>query len=218
MFFTFKKKLKTIFITGMLITLPIALTLFILKFLFRNLDSLSPTFTQLLIQMGAPIPEGYRIPFLGVFMTLFIIFLIGVFVNNIFGKQLVLLGETIVQKIPFFRRIYSGSKQIVSSFTSVDTKSFNQVVLIEFPRRGVYALGFVTSESKGEIQRKTALNVLNVFVPTTPNPTSGFLIFSPADELLPLTMTIEEGVKYVISGGIVDPIATKEFLKTQDAN
>ncbi|PIR00483.1 MAG: hypothetical protein COV66_06125 [Nitrospinae bacterium CG11_big_fil_rev_8_21_14_0_20_45_15] len=218
MFFTFKKKLKTIFLTGMLITLPIALTLFILKFLFRNLDALSPTFTQLLIQMGAPIPEGYRIPFLGVFMTLFIIFLIGVFVNNIFGKQLVLLGETIVQKIPFFRRIYSGSKQIVSSFTSVDTKSFNQVVLIEFPRRGVYALGFVTSETRGEIQKKTADNVLNVFVPTTPNPTSGFLIFSPAEELLPLMMTIEEGVKYVISGGIVDPIATKEFLKKQDAN
>jgi uncharacterized membrane protein len=218
MFFTFKKKLKTIFLTGMLITLPIALTLFILKFLFRNLDSLSPTFTQLLIRMGVPIPEGYRIPFIGVFMTLFIIFLIGVFVNNIFGKQLVLLGETIVQKIPFFRRIYSGSKQIVASFTSVDTKSFNQVVLIEFPRRGVYALGFVTSASKGEIQQKTAENVLNVFVPTTPNPTSGFLIFSPAEELLELTMTIEEGVKYVISGGIVDPIATKEFLKKQDAN
>ena len=149
-------------------------------------------------------------------MTLFMVFLIGVFVNNIFGKQFVLLGETIVQKIPFFRRIYSGTKQIVSSFTTVDTKSFNKVVLIEFPRRGLYALGFVTSETRGEIQKKTADNVLNVFVPTTPNPTSGFLIFSPPEELVELAMSIEEGVKYVISGGIVDPIAAKELQKKQE--
>ncbi len=164
-------------------------------------------FTELLIKAGVPIPEGYRIPFLGVTMTLIIIVLVGVFTTNIFGKRLVHLGETLVEKIPFVRRIYGGTKQVISSFVHADTSAFNQVVLIEFPRRGVHVIGFVTGETKGEVQRKTGDNVINVFVPTTPNPTSGFLIFAPPEEVQEISMTIEEGVKYVISGGIVDPQA-----------
>ncbi|QPJ65371.1 MAG: DUF502 domain-containing protein [Candidatus Nitrohelix vancouverensis] len=215
MFGRLQKRLRNIFIAGLLITLPIALTIFILKFLFKNLDALSPTFTNLLIEMGAPIPEGYRIPFLGVAVTLTIIFLVGAFATNIFGNKLVQIGEKIVEKIPFVRRIYSGTKQIVTSFASVDGQSFNKVVLIEFPRKGAYALGFVTGKTRGEIQKKTDFQAYNVFVPTTPNPTSGFLIFSPPGELTELSMSIEEGVKYVISGGIVDPISAKSLAKEQ---
>jgi uncharacterized membrane protein len=192
----------------MLITIPIALTWIILKFLFKNLDSLAPIFTNLLIKMHVPIPEGYRIPFLGVIMTLLSILLIGMFATNIFGKRLVHLGEKIVEKIPFVRRIYSGIKQVVFSFAHADTTGFSRVVLIEFPRRGINAIGFVTGEARGEVQRLTADNVINVFVPTTPNPTSGFLIFAPPEEVRDISMSIEDGVKYVISGGIVDP-ATK---------
>jgi len=211
-----KRHLGNVFFTGLLITLPIALTWFILKFLFRNLDALSPVFTDLAIRLGAPIPAGYRIPFLGVVMTLLIVYLVGVLTTNIFGHKVVQWGERIVEKIPFVRRIYSGTKQVVVSIAHADTASFSKVVLIEFPRKGAHAIGFVTSETQGEVQRRTAENVINVFVPTTPNPTSGFLVFTPRSELTDLSMSIEDGVKYVISGGIVDPTTDKKPKPEKD--
>jgi len=199
-----KRRIRNVFITGLLITLPVAITFFILKFLFLNLDALSPVFTKLLITAGAPIPEGYRIPFLGFAMTFLIILLAGMLTTNIFGKKLLYLGEAIVAKIPFVRSIYRGTKQVVVSFANADTDSFKKVVLIEFPRRGLHAIGFVTGETRGEVQEHTADQVINVFVPTTPNPTSGFLIFAPKDEVQEIAMSIEDGIKYVVSGGIVD--------------
>ena len=188
-----------------MITLPIALTWFILQFLLKNFDALSPVFTRMLIQLGAPIPEGFRIPFLGLVVTLLIVLAVGWLTTNFFGKKLFELGELLIEKIPFVRRIYKGSKQVVSSIAEADTSTFRKVVLIEFPRRGLLAIGFVTGESRGEVQRITRENMLNVFVPTMPNPTSGFLIFSPPEELTEVSMTIEEGIKYVVSGGIVTP-------------
>ena len=201
----FQRRLRNVFITGLLITLPIALTWFILQFLLKNFDALSPVFTRMLIQLGAPIPEGFRIPFLGLVVTLLIVLAVGWLTTNFFGKKLFELGELMIEKIPFVRRIYKGSKQVVSSIAEADTSTFRKVVLIEFPRRGLLAIGFVTGESRGEVQRITRENMLNVFVPTMPNPTSGFLIFSPPEELTEVSMTIEEGIKYVVSGGIVTP-------------
>ena len=201
----FKRRIRNVFITGLLITLPIALTWFILQFLFKNLDAMSPVFTNILIQLGAPFPEGYRIPFLGVLMTLVIVLMVGWLTTSFFGKKIFELGETIVEKIPFVRRIYAGSKQVVVSIAQADTSTFRKVVLLEFPRRGLLAIGFVTGETRGEVQDLTQANMLNVFVPTMPNPTSGFLIFSPPHELTEVSMTIEEGIKYVVSGGIVTP-------------
>ena len=189
----------------MLITLPIALTWFILQFLLKNFDALSPVFTHMLIQLGAPITEGYRIPFLGLVVTLLIVLTVGWFTTNFFGKKLFELGELLIEKIPFVRRIYKSTKQVVSSIAEADTSAFRKVVLLEFPRRGLLAIGFVTGESLGEVQQVTQANMLNVFVPTMPNPTSGFLIFSPPEELTEVSMTIEEGIKYVVSGGIVTP-------------
>ena len=201
----FQRRLRNVFITGLLITLPIALTWFIFQFLLKNFDALSPVFTRMLIQLGAPIPEGFRIPFLGLMVTLLIVLAVGWLTTNFFGKKLFELGELMIEKIPFVRRIYKGSKQVVSSIAEADTSTFRKVVLIEFPRRGLLAIGFVTGESRGEVQRITRENMLNVFVPTMPNPTSGFLIFSPPEELTEVSMTIEEGIKYVVSGGIVTP-------------
>ena len=206
---TFKRRLRNVFITGLLITLPIALTWFILQFLFKNLDALSPVFTNVLIQLGAPFPEGYRFPFLGVFITLLIVLMVGWLTTSFFGKKVFQLGETLVEKIPFVRRIYTGTKQVVISIAQADTTTFRKVVLIEFPRRGLLAIGFVTGESRGEVQELTRENMLNVFVPTMPNPTSGFLVFSPPEELTEVSMTIEEGIKYVVSGGIVTPPGLK---------
>jgi uncharacterized membrane protein len=207
------RRIRNVFITGLLITLPIALTYFILQFLFKNLDALSPVFTKVLIDLGAPIPEGYRIPALGLVITLLIVLAVGWFTTNFFGKRLILLGENIVGKIPFVRRIYKGSKQVVQSIAHADTRAFRKVVLIEFPRRGMLAIGFVTGEARGEVQENTCDDVLNVFVPTMPNPTSGFLVFAPPEELTEIDMSIEDGVKYVVSGGIV----TTERLKITEA-
>ena len=208
-----QRRIRNVFITGLLITLPIALTYFILQFLFKNLDALSPVFTKVLIDLGAPIPEGYRIPALGLVITLLIVLAVGWFTTNFFGKRLILLGENIVGKIPFVRRIYKGSKQVVQSIAHADTRAFRKVVLIEFPRRGMLAIGFVTGEARGEVQKNTCDDVLNVFVPTMPNPTSGFLVFAPPEELTEIDMSIEDGVKYVVSGGIV----TTERLKITEA-
>ena len=185
------------------------MTWFILQFLLNNFDALSPVFTNILIQLGAPIPEGYRIPFLGLVVTLLIVLIVGWLTTNFFGKKVFQIGELLIEKIPFVRRIYKGSKQVVSSIAEADTSTFRKVVLIEFPRRGLLAIGFVTGESRGEVQRITRENMLNVFVPTMPNPTSGFLIFSPPEELTEVSMTIEEGIKYVVSGGLVTPPVLK---------
>ena len=213
MFTKLNPRIRNVFITGLLITLPIALTYFILQFLFKNLDALSPVFTKVLIDLGAPIPEGYRIPALGLVITLLIVLAVGWFTTNFFGKRLILLGENIVGKIPFVRRIYKGSKQVVQSIAHADTRAFRKVVLIEFPRRGMLAIGFVTGEARGEVQKNTCDDILNVFVPTMPNPTSGFLVFAPPEELTEIDMSIEDGVKYVVSGGIVNT----ERLKITEA-
>ena len=209
MFKNFQRRIRNVFITGLLITLPIALTWFILQFLLNNFDALSPVFTNILIQLGAPIPEGYRIPFLGLVVTLLIVLIVGWLTTNFFGKKVFQIGELLIEKIPFVRRIYKGSKQVVSSIAEADTSAFRKVVLIEFPRRGLLAIGFVTGESRGEVQELTRENMLNVFVPTMPNPTSGFLIFSPLKEHTEVSMTIEEGIKYVVSGGLVTPPVLK---------
>lgn len=209
MFKNFQRRIRNVFITGLLITLPIALTWFILQFLLNNFDALSPVFTNILIQLGAPIPEGYRIPFLGLVVTLLIVLIVGWLTTNFFGKKVFQIGELLIEKIPFVRRVYKGSKQVVSSIAEADTSAFRKVVLIEFPRRGLLAIGFVTGESRGEVQELTRENMLNVFVPTMPNPTSGFLIFSPLEELTEVSMTIEEGIKYVVSGGLVAPPVLK---------
>ena len=208
-----KRRIRNVFLTGFLVTLPIALTVFIFLFLFKNLDALSPTFTRWLILLGAPLPEGYRIPFLGVIMTFLIILLVGALTTNIFGKKLLHLWERIIEKIPFVRRIYTGTKQVVKSIATADTKSFRKVVLIEFPRKGVHAIGFITGETRGELKHLTSEHHFNVFVPTTPNPTSGFLIFADPGEVIELDMTIEEGVKYVISGGIVNPEQARKLIE-----
>ncbi len=208
-----KRRIRNVFLTGFLVTLPIALTVFIFIFLFKNLDALSPTFTRWLILLGAPLPEGYRIPFLGVVMTFLIILLVGALTTNIFGNKLLHLWEQIIGKIPFVRRIYTGTKQVVKSIATADTKSFREVVLIEFPRKGVHAIGFITGETRGELKHLTSEHHFNVFVPTTPNPTSGFLIFADPGEVIELDMTIEEGVKYVVSGGIVNPEQARELIE-----
>lgn len=208
-----KRRIRNIFITGVLLTLPVAFTIFILNFLFNSLDkAVSPYFTKMLIALGAPIPEDFHTPGFGVIMTLIIIFIIGLFATNIFGAKLVKLGEMIVERIPVVRNIYTGAKQVVTTIANAETKAFRKVVLVEFPRKGIYAIGFVSSEARGEVQKLTEKEVINVIIPTTPNPTSGFLVFVPKQEVIELSMTIEDGIKFIISCGIVTPKISPEKM------
>lgn len=206
MFSNLKRRLRNIFITGILITVPVAFTLFILNFLLKLLDNLIvPWFIKTLIEIGTPIPEDFRLPGLGLILIVLLIFVVGVLTQSFLGGKLVQLGEMIVDRIPVVRSIYTGAKQVVTTIAEADTKAFRKVVLVEFPRKGIYSVGFITGTTEGEVQELTDAKLVNVFVPTTPNPTSGFLVFVANEDIIELTMTVEDGIKFIISVGIVTP-------------
>ncbi len=209
-----KSEIKSILIAGLIVVLPVSFTFFILFFLFTKLDGLlAPAATDALVSLGVVLPEGYRIPGIGVFATLLILFIAGIFSRIYFGRKLVAIGEYLFQKIPFVNSIYGSIKHVIETVTKADTTSFRRAVIIEYPRKGIYGIAFVTSETEGEVQLVTSEKVISVFVPTTPNPTSGFLLFIPESDTIPLTMSVEEGLKMVISGGIVTPPQSIEEIK-----
>ena len=153
-------------------------------------------------------PETYLpfgIPGLGLLMVCFVMTLIGALTAGILGRFWIRTSERILSRMPIIRSIYSALKQIFETVLSHQSNAFREVVLFEYPRRGSWALGFITGSTRGEIQNSTEDEVVNVFLPTTPNPTSGYLLFLPRRELVILSMTVEEGIKMVISGGIVTP-------------
>jgi len=154
------------------------------------------------------LPETYlqiHIPGLGLILVVILVFVVGLLTRNFIGRKIVHLGENIVDRIPLVRVLYTGVKQLLEPLFLQKTNGFKRVALIEYPRRGVHVIGFVTGESKGEVQNKTSKNMMNVFVPTTPNPTSGFYILIPEDEVVSLNMSVEDAFKLIISGGIVSP-------------
>ena len=213
----FRYKLRNLFIAGLLVVLPISITLFVLTFLLKKLDNLlSPAFVKLLILFGLPLEEGQFIPGLGFVATILTILFSGLITKNIIGRKFFNLGEIIVEKIPVARSIYSGLKQIIETVTKSQTETFSKVVMIEYPRKGLLSLGFVTCAAKGEIQEITDESVINVFVPTTPNPTSGVLVFVSKKDIIPLSMTVEDGIKLVVSGGILTPPIKNEFQTTKE--
>lgn len=197
-----KRQFKNIFLTGIAVIIPIGLTVYILFFLISVMDNLLKV-----------IPARFQpdnlfhihIPGLGVIITLILIFIVGLVTKSYLGNKLVRLGEWFVNKIPFVRSIYQAIKQLVDTIFSDKSQSFKKVVLIEYPRKGMYVIAFVTGEAKGEVQTKTAQKCINLFVPTTPNPTSGFYIMVPEDDIINMDMTVEEAFKLVISGGIIAP-------------
>ena len=217
MFRNIQSRLRNLFIAGLLVLLPISLTIFIITFIFQKLDNLlSPAFVKLLILLGLPLQADQFVMGLGVVATIFIIIFTGLITKNILGKKLFRLGEIIVEKIPVARSIYSGAKQIIDAVSKSQLDAFNKVVMVEYPRKGLFSLGFVTCEARGEIQENTKNNVVNVFIPTTPNPTSGLLIFVPKEDITPLTMSVEEGIKLVVSGGIVTPTKNDNLQQAKE--
>jgi uncharacterized membrane protein len=148
---------------------------------------------------------GTHIPGLGIMVTLALIFICGLVTRSYIGDKIVTSGENLVNRIPFVRSIYKGIKQISDNMLMDQRSSFKKVVLVEFPRKGIYTIGFVTGMPSIEIQKKIGQNSISVFVPTTPNPTSGYLIIVPEGELVHMDITVEEALTFIISVGIITP-------------
>ena len=197
-----RTSLKNYFLTGLLVILPVFVTAYVIWFLIRVMD------VVLKYIPAKYLPDTYlpfHIPGLGLILVVIIILAVGVLFRNLAGRKVVGFWENMVDRIPLVRIIYSGVKQLLESFFLQKNDAFKRVALLEYPRRGTYVIGFITGESKGEVQSKTSKNMMNVFVPTTPNPTSGFYILIPEDELIILNMTVEDAFKLIISGGIFSP-------------
>lgn len=202
-----KDTLKANLLAGILVTTPLAATAFFLSLLMKWGD-------KVLLLIPEPYrPEHYlpvNIPGLGIIILFIFLFLAGLLGRNILGRWLMGIGERILGNIPLVNKFYHAVKQLVSTIVNGGNKDFKRVVLIEYPRRGVWALAYVTGTAVGEIQRRTEKRVVNVFVPTTPNPTSGFYLMVPEEDLIPLNMSVEDSFKVLISGGIINPEAKQD--------
>ena len=194
--------LRKYLIAGLLVWLPLAATVFVIRVLITLMDR-----TILLIPPEWR-PEnvlGFSIPGFGVIVGIFILLITGMFAANLFGRRLVSFWESILGRIPLVRSIYSSVKQVTETLFSSNSKSFRKVVLIEFPRKGTWSVGFVSNRGMQKAIDATGQELVSVFVSTTPNPTTGFLMMVPASELIELDLTIEEAFKYIISMGVVVP-------------
>lgn len=198
-------KIRAYLFTGILVTAPVAITFYMAyKFIFwidRLVNQLIPP--QVNEYLNDIIP--FTIPGLGLLILILTLILVGMFAAGFLGKFFMRLGEWIVYKLPLVSSVYSLLKQVFETFLSAKTQAFNKVVLLEYPRKGIWILGLVSSETKGEVKDKLETPMLNIFIPTTPNPTSGFLIFVPKSDTIELNMSVEDGIKFIISGGLVEP-------------
>jgi len=191
------KRLRNYLLTGLIVLFPIYATYYVIVVLFNFIDGM----LRPLVDRYFP----YHIPGLGALLTLGIVLLTGVLATNIIGRQIIRYGENLLLRMPVIRNVYVLFKQIVDAFWGPGKVTFRQVVLMEFPRPGVYSIGFVTGEGVSEAEYRTGKDLVNVFIITTPNPTTGFLYLVPREELIYLDMSVEEGLKLVISGGIIIP-------------
>ena len=197
-----KKSIKGVFLTGVIAVIPAGVTIYILYLIIKLMNNLV-RFVPARYHPDQLLP--FHIPGLGVIITLILIFTIGLVTRSYLGKKLAILGDRMVRQIPLVRGIYNALKQFVDAVFSDKGQSFKKAVLIEYPRKGLYSIAFVTGVSRGEVQVKTLQRCVNVFVPTTPNPTSGFYIMVPEGDMIALDMTVEEAFTLIISGGIVSP-------------
>lgn len=191
------KTIRRVFLTGLIIVLPTLITIYILGFTLRLVDSLLSDLLR--VYLGRPIPG------LGFLVTILFIFLVGLIATNVVGHKIIRLMETAFARLPIVKPIYTASRQIIDAFSSQRRSIFQLVVTIEYPRPGIYCVGFITGGSLPEIQHKTQQELVAVFLPTTPNPTSGFLLLVPKEQVTPLDMTVDDALKLIISGGVVFP-------------
>lgn len=195
----FNARMRNYFLTGILVTAPVTITVWlswqILQFFDRTVRGLVPVEWY----------PDFAVPGLGLLVVFFGLTLVGFLTAGILGRFFLHTSERILSSMPVVRSVYSAIKQILETVLKQKATAFRQVVLIEYPRKDIWAVGFVSGPTKGEVYRTLDQDLVNVFLPTTPNPTSGFLLFVPKDDVKVLSMSIEEGIKLVVSGGIVSP-------------
>ena len=191
-------RIRNYFFTGVIVLIPIGFTLYLSKFLINFSTKLVPTG----LNPNTYLP--YSIPGIEILLSLVFITIVGGLSLSFLGKKFLQIVDDLFKKIPILRTIYSAIGQMTESFTNQDGNK-KSVVLIEYPRKGTWAVGFATKENQGEIKKKTNKELFNVFVPTTPNPTSGFLLMFPKEDLIFLDMTFEEASKFIVSAGTSNP-------------
>lgn len=196
-------KLRAYFLAGVLITAPISIT-FYLAWLFINfVDSKVTPLIPAKYNPETYLP--FATPGLGLVIVFVVLTLIGALTAGFVGRLYLRTSERVLNRMPVIRGIYGAIKQILETVLAQQSNAFREAVLVEYPRRGIWAIAFITGRTEGEVQNITEEECINIFLPTTPNPTSGFLLFVPKKELTPLSMSVEEALKMVISGGIVTP-------------
>lgn len=198
------------FLTGLIIVLPAVVSIIVLVWVFGSVANVTDNLlifipSDITHKNGGTGPMHWYWSLAALGIAILLISGIGRLARNFFGKKLIELADTFMLRVPLFNRIYGAIKQVNDAFTVGGTNSFKTVVLVEFPREGMYSLGFLTSEQNNEIQLKTPCKVVSVFIPTTPNPTSGFLLLVPEDKVTKLDMSVSDGVKYIVSLGSLAP-------------
>ncbi|MDE1889703.1 MAG: DUF502 domain-containing protein [Planctomycetota bacterium] len=212
----FKKDIRKRMLTGLLLILPIYVTFFVVKFLFGFIGgTLSPIIIKLLQFYGIVLPRTpayeFVTTFLGLILTFVSLYFIGIFAANFVGKAIINYFENLLTKTPIIRTIYSSVKQMIHAIGLPGKQAFKRVVIIDFPKEGTKSIGFVTGTSEHN-QRK----FLNVFIPTTPNPTTGFLVFTSEEAVIDTNLTVEEAFKTLLSGGVLAPKEITSFFNTKD--
>jgi uncharacterized membrane protein len=197
--FGLKRRLRERFLVGLAVVLPLLVTFLLLRFLFEAFDGLLDPLIRATL--------GRSIPGLGLLATAAIILLIGVLTTNIVGRKLVAMTERLLLRIPLVKNVYSASKQLFDAFTVPGKEAFRQVVILEYPRAGVYALGFITATQARGFQDLVGEQTVNVFIPTAPNPTSGFFLVVPEKSVILVPISVEEALKMIVSGGLIVPPA-----------
>jgi len=205
------QRLRNNFFTGIVIVAPVVITLFLIwtvvKFIDTRVVPLVPEIYNPSTYLGKDIP-GF-----GVVIFLVTTAIIGSLAKGLFGRQLLRIWENLVGRTPVVRSVYSGLKQIVETVLSQSNSNFQKACMIEYPRKGIWAIAFISTASKGEVLQKAGeTEMLSVFLPTTPNPTSGFLLFVPRKDVVVLDMTVEDAAKLVISAGLVNPPSKEEIV------
>lgn len=197
-------QMRKTFVTGLLVIIPLALTIFIAIKLFHFFDGILGQYVSTFLSHDLKVP-GIKtpIPGLGLLFLVALVFLAGTIARNYFGSRLIALGDYIVTHIPLMNRIYVAIREISEAFLSEKREVFKKAVLVEYPRKGMYSVGFFTQDTKGPIQDNLKEDVVSIFLPTSPNPTSGYLLFVPKSQVTDLDMPVEDALKLVISAGSV---------------
>ena len=193
-------------IAGLLVTIPIALTYIVMAFVINKLDQLmAPVVTWMILRLQLPLPEDFHLPGLGFFLICLFIFFVGLVTANFFGKQVVRAWDYFMHRVPFVRGIYLTIQKVVVAISKPGKSPFQQMVLVDYPHSSSRMIGLVACDESGEVSQRTGGDLVNVFLPLLPNVTLGFMLVLPRDQIIPLKMTREEGIKYLMSFGIVVP-------------